>query len=481
MRSQLRARVLVSHLLPLLIALPLAGLALVYILQVHVLLPDLSQQLRAQAELAAAAASEHPEVWTDRARAAALLERWNPRGNLRLTLYVPTGEVWGASGPDQYSAVGTARLKAALAGEPFRGPVQDAGRSGVLEALEPVRDPVPSSGAAAVRGVVGVTLPLAQVQPQVDELAYVIAAILAASLIFGTALALLRARTMEQPLEQLAGGLEQLAVGHEARAVPEEGAGEFRPLLAAFNRVARRLQAAEDSRRQLVANLGHELGTALGAMHSGLQALRAGADQDPELRRELLAGLDDKVGELRRLTADLDQWATQFEGTFELQRRPTDLAQWLPPVLAPWREAARQKGLAWETRVADDLPVLELDPERLAQVLGNLIANAIKYTRTGGITIEANRTTDEVWLRVMDTGIGIAPEARAHIFEPFYRGPRARLVPEGVGLGLTIARELVAAHGGRLDLTGSPETGSAFTIRLPLVPATDTKPVLQGL
>ena len=119
--------------------------------------------------------------------------------------------------------------------------------------------------------------------------------------------------------------------------------------------------------------------------------------------------------------------------------------------------------------LSQPLPVVEIDPDRLAQVLGNLISNAIKYTPAGGtVSVSAGSDHAKVWILVADTGPGIAKDEQEQIFEPFYRSNRDRRFPQGMGLGLTIANDLVAAHGGRLVVTSESDQGSRFTVWLPL-------------
>jgi two-component system, OmpR family, sensor histidine kinase BaeS len=153
----------------------------------------------------------------------------------------------------------------------------------------------------------------------------------------------------------------------------------------------------------------------------------------------------------------------------DLHCRPTPLSDWLPSLLLPWREAALAKGLHWQADIPDNLPILSIDPERLAQVIGNLLSNAIKYTPPGRVvSITANSTKSEIAIHVSDTGPGIAPNDQARLFEPFYRVNQERRYPDGMGLGLTIAHDLVSAHNGRLTINSTPGEGSRFTIHLPL-------------
>jgi signal transduction histidine kinase len=158
-------------------------------------------------------------------------------------------------------------------------------------------------------------------------------------------------------------------------------------------------------------------------------------------------------------------------GALELDRRPTDLSAWLARALVPWREAARAKGQHWHAKVPDSLPALEVDPDRLGQALGNLLSNAVKYTPSGGaISVQASAEEEGIWIRVSDSGPGITLEEQALIFKPLYRRQADRRFPQGMGLGLSIARDLAMAHGGRLDLESTPGEGSQFTLWIPRDP-----------
>jgi signal transduction histidine kinase len=174
----------------------------------------------------------------------------------------------------------------------------------------------------------------------------------------------------------------------------------------------------------------------------------------------------------------LDDLAHLDQGShaLELRLERVSLAEWLPPLLAPWGEAAHKKRLTWRVDLEKDLPEVEIDPQRLAQALGNLISNAIRYTPSGGqvtmeveVEVQNDRDTSPLLVfHVCDSGKGISPEEQTLIFQPFYRGKDVRHVSDGMGLGLTIARDIAVAHGGQLQIESTTDLGSNLTLSLPV-------------
>jgi two-component system sensor histidine kinase BaeS len=144
------------------------------------------------------------------------------------------------------------------------------------------------------------------------------------------------------------------------------------------------------------------------------------------------------------------------------------LNEWLTHTLAPWKTAAADKKIEWKENYSAGLPVIQADPVRLEQMVGNLVDNAIKYTAPGGqVTIESGEDSREIYIRVIDTGIGIPLEEQSKIFNPFFRGDQGKRIKQGMGLGLSIANELAIAHNGRIELVSAPHQGSTFTLWLP--------------
>ena len=464
----LRSQLILSHILPLLIVVPLIGVILIYILETQVVLADLSNDLEQQAAMTAEVAADQPQIWGDAAQAQVFVTRFSASHQSEVRLLDPQGNLLASNDPDDAGRLGqpldVPNLSTVLSGEPSIQRNYSLNlQAEIVEVLVPV-----SSSNQEVVGVVRLSQGLSSVHDRFLRLRYLIIGVLALDLVLGAIIGLVLAFNLERPIRRVTEAIYGVAGGRKWAMLQEEGTEELRLLVRAFNTLIEQLRGLEEARRNLLANIVHEVGRPIGAMESAIQALQSGADEDPALRRELLEGMNDQAQSLHPLLDNLAQLHGQVLGTLELDRQPTPLSDWLRRTVSPWREVAHAKGLYWEIDIPDSLPVLEIDADRLAQILGNLLSNAIKYTPVGTVSVGARRENDGVSIVVGDTGLGITPAEQAHIFEPFYRSHRDKRFPQGMGLGLSIARELVVAHGGRLEVESQPEQGSRFIIWLPL-------------
>jgi len=464
----MRARFVLSHVLPLLVIVPLMGIALIYVLETQVLLQNLSTELTGQALLAAEIASSWGDVWTNPIRAQQLTTLVRSHVEARVMLVDIEGSIVSSSDPEDAERFGQ---PLALSGWAEARAGQVSVRTIYSRQLhhEVVDVLVPVTGLdEQVVGIVRLSRQLTGVYERFVRLRYLIAGVLLAGLTLGGAVGWVLALNMERPLRRVTGALDRLVGSEQLSPLPEQGPQEMQLLARSVNSLVARLRSLEQARRHLLANLVHELGRPLGALHSAIEALLGGADKDPGLRQELLIGMEDETDRLRRLLDDLSGLNDQVLGALELDRRAIALGEWLTHSLGPWREAAQDKGLLWKVTVSPDLPVLNADPDRLGQVLGNLLSNAIKYTPAdGAVSVDAGVEGEMAWIRVSDTGPGISPEEQRRIFDPFYRSQPGRRFPQGMGLGLSIARDVVIAHGGRLEVDSAPGLGSRFTVFLP--------------
>jgi two-component system sensor histidine kinase BaeS len=472
MLRTLRRRLILSHVVPLLVIMPMMGLALVYVLETQVVLTNLSDGLAVQARLIAELASQQPTIWADSDQAQAFITRATAHISSRVMLVSTSGRLLSSSNPADDARRGQALdlpgLPQALAGQ-VATRVSDSQMpdAEMVDVLAPV---VGADGRPV--GAVRLTHRLADVAGQLIRLRTVIVGVLIVGLALGASVGGALAVNLASPIGQLNQALQDLADRRQPTPLPERGPEELRRLERAFNTMVDRLAALERAQRQLLSNLVHELGQQLGPLVSALQALCAGADEDTTLRRDLLVGVDAGLGRMRRLLDDLARLYDRVTGDLELARQPVALGDWLPALLTPWRETAQASGLRWEAMVRADLPTVMLDPDRIGQALGNVLSNAVKYSRPGGaVTVVAGVSSGDAWVRVCDSGPGIAAEDLERIFIPFYRAHPAQRFADGMGLGLTIARDLLVAHGGRLEIESAPGQGSRFTLHLPLQPA----------
>jgi signal transduction histidine kinase len=471
MLNTLRGRFILSHILPLLIIIPLMGIATIYLIEERILLPSLLSELRGNALMLSRLAARDQEIWQDPAYARQLLEQGSFRVDGRLMVLDSNGILLASSDPTDAERVGSEMehpgLDIARGGQVVTElHYSQALEDNMADALAPVVGPN-----GEILGFIRLSFHYYTFIEQIYQLRYLLTGILAAALLLGAGLGTALAINVGAPVQQVTHAVYSLANGERSEALPERGAEETRRLSRAVNTLFERLRDMETARKQLLANLIHEIGRPLGALRMGIEALSRGANRDPNFYEELLGGMDQETARLQRLLEDLSHLHEQTLGVLELDREDLDLAAWLPEILNPWQQAAIKKRLHWELKISDSIPTVQADPLRLDQVIGNLVSNAIKYTPGGGtVNVEAGAKGSWVWVRVKDTGPGIPQEMQDKMFEPFVRGGQGKRFPQGMGLGLSIARELVEAHGGRLELESEAGLGSMFTVWLPLHP-----------
>lgn len=299
--------------------------------------------------------------------------------------------------------------------------------------------------------------------------------LLAGALGAGIALVIARlvARGMTQPLRDMAQAARRMETGDYGARVRTTSIDEVGQLAHAFNRMSDELEQVERLRRDLVANVSHELKTPISALRAHLENLLDGVERpDPETLQVMLVQSD----RLGRLVDQLLELSRLESGDLPLQREQVALGPLVSEVLSEIEVARADRGVALERRLAQDLPAVLADRERIHQVLFNLLDNAVRFTPEGGrVTVSAERHDGAVDVRVADTGPGIAPEHLPRLFERFYRVDPARSQKEGgTGIGLAIARSVVEAHGGRIWADSSPGQWSVFTFELPVAPAATT-------
>jgi two-component system, OmpR family, sensor histidine kinase BaeS len=471
MRS-LRMRLILSHILPLLVVVPVIGIMLIYLLESQVFLANALADMTRQAVLVADFASDNSTIWVDTSSAQAFVMRFSSMLAGRIMLLDPQGRVLVSSDPKDKNMIGQFLSVPSQENSSSAKPdVQVNYDSSQGAQIADIYVPVVNAYSRLI-GYVRVANPLNVVYARLGQVRQVTFGVLGGGLLLGVGLGWVFARNLEKPISSVTQAVYKLADGKQSEPLEEKGPEEIRLLVRAINTLNQRLQSFEQSRRQLLANLVHELGNPLGALRSAIQALLGGAEEEPVLRQELLEGMDGEVGRLQHLLEDLARLHEQVLGSLEMNFQQVSISDWLPRVLGPWREAALEKRLHWNYQCQDTLPVIPMDPDRMAQALGNLLSNAIRYTpNEGRISVEVGAEDGHVFMRVEDTGPGIASDEQEKIFTPFYRGRSVRRFEQGMGLGLTIARDLVNAHGGKLTLESLPSKGARFTILIPKIKA----------
>ena len=290
-------------------------------------------------------------------------------------------------------------------------------------------------------------------------------------------------RRFTTPLRQLTDASRALAEGDLSRRVPaaqlRAGSSELGELAVQFNTMADRLEESvelsrrdRDRSRDFLADVSHELRTPLAALRTFNQLLMEAAGDDPEARAEFLESSAGQIERLDWLAQNLLELSKLDSGLVLLDLRPDDLRAAVESAAHQHDAAAARRGV----RLSVDLPSgpirIRHDPQRIGQVVANLVGNAVKFTPRGGsVRVAVESTDDGARVDVTDTGVGIDPAELPHVFERFYRGSRSNEARgSGSGLGLAIVRSIVDMHGGTVVVESGPEIGSRFTVLLPRDP-----------
>ncbi len=287
-----------------------------------------------------------------------------------------------------------------------------------------------------------------------------VAGMLFALLISSVVLGIVNVRRMSMPLDELLSASRRVAEGDYAARVTVRGPLEVRSLATAFNAMAQQLEAHDRQRRSMLADVTHELRTPLTIIQGNLEGMLDGVYSTQAAR---LRSILDETQILSRLTDDLRTLSQAESGTLELKREPVDLAGLVRETAAAFTSQADASGVRIEYSAPADGIVLNVDAERFRQVLTNLISNAVRYSPPEStVLVEVTRAGEGAAVSVADSGPGIAPADLPHIFDRYYKSADSR----GMGLGLSIARYIVEAHGG--GIRAESEAGRGTTIRFTL-------------
>jgi len=260
-----------------------------------------------------------------------------------------------------------------------------------------------------------------------------------------------------------------VAEGDYHLRIPEDGPTELSDISRYLNQLAGKLQDQVRIRKTLLSNVVHELARPLAGLQLGIESLRKGAIQDPELADDLLVNMGQTIRRLESLVDDITLAAQPENHPIELKRSALALEPFLQGITTRFWSLAESRGIKLDIQVEADIPPVYVDEKRLNQIMGNLVDNAIKFTpRDKNILILAERADENnVQIKLYDGGSGFSLEEVELLFEPFYQGDIGRRIKQGMGLGLAIAQQLAQAHGGKLELTNHPN-GGLIILTLPI-------------
>jgi signal transduction histidine kinase len=280
-------------------------------------------------------------------------------------------------------------------------------------------------------------------------------------------LTLVLSRRISAPIRVLTSTARKLGKGDFSQRVPSKGKGEIAELSQAFNSMADDIERNEKLRQNLVADTAHELRTPLSNLRGYLEAIK---DDVIKPDATTINSLYEEATLLTRLVDDLQELALAEASELKLVLQADDISEVIKQAVVSSQSQSNDKGISLNMELPDKLPLCEIDSQRIAQVLHNLISNAITHTpRDGTITVSAKEAGQYAEVAVADTGEGIPADELENIFERFYRVDRSRSRRTGgSGLGLTIAKRLVEAHGGKINVQSEPGKGSRFTFTVPI-------------
>ena len=292
-------------------------------------------------------------------------------------------------------------------------------------------------------------------------LAYVVVSALAALLVGSWV-----GRTLTRPLQQLEKAANAIKSGDLKQNVPAQGSQEMVAMATAFNEMAAQLSQAETLRKNLLADVAHELRHPIHILQGNLQAI---LDDVYPLSKEEIARLADQTQHLTRLVQDLHDLSQAEAHQLPLHRQEMDVADVVKDAAATYKPLASGRHIDLHVELLGAIPVIQGDPARLRQVMLNLLDNALRHTPDGGkVVVTVQKQEGRLQVQVKDNGSGISLEHLPFVFDRFYKLDRGR-DRSGTGLGLAIAKAVVEAHGGEITaLSSGPGQGSTFTLSLPL-------------
>lgn len=274
-------------------------------------------------------------------------------------------------------------------------------------------------------------------------------------------------KKITKPLSQLVSGIEHVSKGNTKFRVEIDSKDEFKQLGDAFNKMTESIERTEHIRKSLVADVAHELRTPLAIIRAKLESIQAGALDATE---EVILNVSDEVYRLSRLVTDLQQLSLAESKTLPLHKKRSEINGFMESILSQFEWFADEKGIKLQLNKSSNDIYIEIDQDRMTQVIVNLLGNALRYTPDNGtVTVNVKEEGKSLVLSFKDTGPGIDEQKLPFIFKRFYRVDESRKRDEGgAGLGLSIAKGFVEIHGGNIEVTSTKGEGTEFKVSLPI-------------
>jgi signal transduction histidine kinase len=281
-----------------------------------------------------------------------------------------------------------------------------------------------------------------------------------------------RTRSLTRRLKRLAGAAEAMSRGNLHTRVRINRRDEIGRLAESFNAMAEQIDRNDQARRAFISNISHELRTPVAIIKGTAERLLSRESSPDRETAEALDLIQHEGDMLIRLTDDLFTLARLEEHTLRLVTEPVSIDEVAQDVLSGVSQLAwSQRKVSVENLISPDLPNVSADPQRLRQIISNLVYNALRHTPEGGlVVVQGRQDGKKVEVSVSDTGLGMSPETLANVFNRYYQSERSRRHGEGSGLGLTIVQQLVAAHGGEITVESQEGQGTTFRFTLPVIP-----------
>jgi signal transduction histidine kinase len=466
MIRSLRAKLAWSHVIPTVLLLPILSLYLLFTLE-EFYIHNLLRQLVYQAQLMRQDIEDEAIPITSNAAAQAFLNMIALSTDSHVVLLDQNAIILASTRQDDAARIG-AHLDHPSIEQALRGETAQGLGPGLTTEVAYVA--LGWRQKEQAQGVLRLSYEVDDVRTQFDQLQWLVISTTAITVALALALAIGLAATISRPLRQLSERAQAIASGDFKARVDSANRDEVGLLAQSFNQMATHLEQAQQARDRQLAAIAHELTRPIAGMQAAVETLRDGADEDLEIRDSLLAGMEEELARLKRMITTLQGLHKRGLEPIQLNRTEIVFDRLVRAAGANFEPVAARTGVALSIDIANDLPKIRADEDRLIQVLTNLLDNAFKFTPPGGkIIVRASKESDGICITVADTGVGISPAELPNVFQQFYRGDETR-PPEkrGMGLGLAICREIITAHQGKIWVESESGEGAIFTFTLPV-------------